>query len=416
MKQKNIVLMVVAVGCGLVAAFLTSQMSAKPAAVEKVDVIVAAKDLTVGTSYTKDDLKNILKRKSVAKDAVPPNVIEAEEELLEKRLTRTIHAEEFIAKSDLTKGGVVSIPAGMSMVSMPINLPNAVHGFVLPGSKVDVLASVQLNNKVRVLPILVNMLVLAVDSHLAAPQNGPAVANISTVSFAVDRKQALLIQLAKARHCDMTLLLRNQEDKENENDKGYRIDEVMKLLQNGDIRDPEQGEGADVKDPKNDNEDPKDPKEPKPSPMPTPKAETVKVPAAADEIPAGTQITKDLIAEKFKLVELPKDLAADAVTDLEALADDKQTLRTGLGKGQWITKSLVGKAEPKPAPRDADVLPKPGPAVAKNIRVVSRHTASRTTEFRYEEIAPGQWKFLGEYENDKLVDNDKKSPAPEKVD
>ena len=29
MKQKNVILMVVAVGCGLVAAFLTSQMSAK---------------------------------------------------------------------------------------------------------------------------------------------------------------------------------------------------------------------------------------------------------------------------------------------------------------------------------------------------------------------------------------------------
>ena len=30
MKQKNLILMVVAVGCGLVAAFLTTQMNAKP--------------------------------------------------------------------------------------------------------------------------------------------------------------------------------------------------------------------------------------------------------------------------------------------------------------------------------------------------------------------------------------------------
>ena len=37
MKQKNIVLMVVAVGCGLVAAFLTSKMSAKTVD-EKVEV------------------------------------------------------------------------------------------------------------------------------------------------------------------------------------------------------------------------------------------------------------------------------------------------------------------------------------------------------------------------------------------
>src|SRR4029079_15973184 len=110
------------------------------------------------------------------KEAVPPDVIETEEEFLEKRLVRTIRAEEMIGKKDLTKGGVVSIPAGMSMVAMPISLPNAVHGFVLPGSKVDVLASVTLSNNVRVLPILVNMLVLAVDANTQAPQNGASVA------------------------------------------------------------------------------------------------------------------------------------------------------------------------------------------------------------------------------------------------
>lgn len=416
MKQKNLVLMVVAVGCGLVAAFLTSQMSAKPAAVEKVDVIVAAKDLTVGKSYTKEELGKVLKRKSVAKDAVPPGIIEAEEELLEKRMVRTIRADEMINKSDLTKGTYVAIPPGMAMVSLPINLQNSVHGFVLPGSKVDVLASVRLNNRVRVMPILVNMLVLAVDSH-TQPANGQGTfQSLSTVSFAVSNKQALLIQLARARNCEMTLLLRNQEDKQNENDKGYDIDKVVSLLERGEIRSAESGEGDDdVKDP------PKNEKEPKePAPAPTPKTELVKVPAAAEEIPAGTQLTKDLIASKFKLVELPKDLAADAVTDLEALANEKQTLRTGLGKGQWITKSLIGNAAPKPAPPE-EFSPKPAPEAPKNIRVVTRHTAEKSTEFRYEEVGPGEWKYLGEFEDGKLVEREKKNkqdkaPTPEKVD
>lgn len=416
MKQKNLVLMVVAVGCGLVAAFLTSQMSAKPAAVEKVDVIVAAKDLTVGKSYTKDELAKVLKRKSVAKDAVPPGIIEAEEELLEKRLVRTIRADEMINKSDLTKGTYVAIPPGMAMVSLPINLQNSVHGFVLPGSKVDVLASVRLNNRVRVMPILVNMLVLAVDAH-TQPANGQGTfQSLSTVSFAVTNKQALLIQLARARNCEMTLLLRNQEDKSNENDKGYDIDKVVSLLERGEIQNPESGEGDDTKEP------PKGVTEPKE--QPTPKTELVKVPAATEEIAAGTQLTKDLIASKFKLVELPKDLAADAVTDLQALADDKQTLKTGLGKGQWVTKSLIGRAAPKPAPPE-EFNPKPAPAVAKNIRVVTRLTAERTTEFRYEEVAAGEWKFLGEFEDGKLVEREKKqekqekqdkTPTPEKVD
>jgi pilus assembly protein CpaB len=405
MKQKNLVLMVVAVGCGLVAAFLTSQMSAKQPDAEKVDVIVASKDLQVGTSYTKDDLSKILKRRSIAKDAVPPGIIEAEEELLEKRLTRNIRADEMINKADLSKGVVVSIPAGMSMVSLPINLQNAVHGFVMPGSKVDVLASVTLNNKVRVMPILVNMLVLAVDASIAPPNQGVAVQSVSTVSFAVDNKQALLIQLAKARHCEMTLLLRNDKDAEHEIDRGYKIDEVVKLLENGEIKEPTNAEAP--------NKDPKDPGA-TPMPAPTPKMETVKVPAAIDEIEAGTLITDDLIKGKFKLIELPKDLAADAVTDLDALAQDKQVLRTGLGKGQWVTKSLFGKAEPKPAPRDPEFQPKPGPtdkpAEEKKIREVAVHSTAGTKIYRYEESASG-WKLIPEA-NSK---NDTPK-TPEKVD
>ena len=386
MKQKNLVLMVVAVGCGLVAAFLTSQMSAKQPTVEKVDVIVAAQDLSVGTSYTKDDLAKVLKRKSISKDAVPPGIIEAEEELLEKRLTRNIKTDEMINKGDLTKGVIVSIPPGKSMVSLPINLQNAVHGFVLPGSKVDVLASVHLSNKVRVLPILVNMLVLAVDAQIQPPNQGTGVQSVSTVSFAVDNKQALLIQLARARHCEMTLLLRRQEDSETETDKGYKIDDVVKLLQNGEISEPGDAESMTKRDKLETTQ------------APAPRSETVKVPAAIDDIPAGTQITNDLIAEKFKLVELPKDLAADAVTDLTALAESKQFLRTGLGKGQWVTKSLFGKAEAKPMPRDPEFQPKPGPiekpAEERKIREVAVHGPGGTKIYRYEEVAEGQWKLI----------------------
>src|SRR5437879_9372219 len=196
MKQKNLVLMVVAVGCGLVAAFLTSQMSAKPT-VEKVEVIVAAKDLPVGTQLTKEDLKTCIKRKTMSKDSLPPAIVEAEEELLERRLTRTIRAEETFNKADLTRGGVVSIPPGLSMVALPINASEAVAGFVGPGSRVDVLATVRLQNRLTALPILVNMLVLAVDTNPNLPANG-AYQSLSTVSFAADRKQALLIKLARS--------------------------------------------------------------------------------------------------------------------------------------------------------------------------------------------------------------------------
>ena len=57
MKQKNMILIAVAVGCGLVAAFLTTQMSAKTPKDEGVEIPVAAKELSVGTKLNKDSLE-----------------------------------------------------------------------------------------------------------------------------------------------------------------------------------------------------------------------------------------------------------------------------------------------------------------------------------------------------------------------
>jgi pilus assembly protein CpaB len=406
MKQKNIVLMVVAVGCGLVAAFLTSQMSAKTP-IEKVEVIVAAKDLPVGSQLTKEDLKTAIKKKLISKDSMPPTIIETEEELLDKRLTRTVRMDEMINKGDVTKGGVVSIPPGMNMVTLPINLGNAVAGFVGPGSKVDVLASLRLENHLIALPILVDMLVLAVDGNVATAKEG-VYQTLSMVSFAVDRKQALLIKLAQGRNCDISLLLRNPDDKDIE--KGYDIDKVIKLLQ--DNKNPAKLVDEDKVKP-----------EPKSdvAPSPASKNEMVKVPAAAEPIPAGTTITADLIAEKFKLIELPKDVAADAVTDLAPLAGDKQVLRTGLGKGQWVTKSLFGNAVPKPGPREEFTPDKSAPTETKPVEVrktrdIAVHTTSGTQYYRYEETSEGGWKLLGKVlPNQKPVEK-KAEPTPEKVD
>ncbi|MDB5307632.1 MAG: cpaB [Gemmataceae bacterium] len=404
MKQKNLVLMVVAVGCGLVAAFLTSQMSAKPQ-VEMTSVIVAAKDLTVGSQLTKEEMKTAVKMKQVPKDGLSPQVVLSEEELLDKRLTRTVRADETFNKADLTKNGVVSIPPGMNMVSLPIGVGSAVAGFVGPGSRVDILASFRLQSKITAMPVLVNMLVLAVDTSTAYPQNGAAFANLSMVSFAVDRKQALLIKLAQARGCDLSLLLRNPDDKVNDNDKIYDIDKVIKQLQ-------DEKNGAKLV-----NEDPDTvPKAGSPDqPMEGPgltesptrpalpgKTATVTVPYALVEIAPGTEITNDLIADKgkFGTRELPKDLAEDAATDLSPFVG--KVFKNGLGKGQWVTKNLVGAAEPKAAPREELSQPKPEPdsgrpaTTVRQTHDVAVHTTSGTKYFRYEEIKPGEWRMLGE--------------------
>ena len=62
MKQKNLILLVVAVGCGLLAAFLTTQMSAKAPTAEQSEMLVAAKELPVGTKIEKDKIAELIKK------------------------------------------------------------------------------------------------------------------------------------------------------------------------------------------------------------------------------------------------------------------------------------------------------------------------------------------------------------------
>ena len=94
--------------------------------------------------------------------------------------------------------------------------------------------------------------------------------------------------------------------------------------------------------------------------------------------------------------------------------------RTGLGKGQWVTESLVGIQPSKPGdqtefavPKVAPVEPtpaatapptpvvpteKPKPVVAKKpIKDLPLTTPHGVTIFRYEEYAPGKWRYLGEF-------------------
>ena len=76
MKQKNIILVAVAVGCGLVAAFLTSTMGAgTKKEEEKIQVLVASKDLSVGIQLKKEEIDSYVEVKEFTKDTVPAQYI-----------------------------------------------------------------------------------------------------------------------------------------------------------------------------------------------------------------------------------------------------------------------------------------------------------------------------------------------------
>jgi pilus assembly protein CpaB len=399
MAQRNLLLMVVAVGCGLGAAFLTTRISAKPK-IEQIEVYVAAKNLPVGTVLSKEELqKNLVAKKAVPKDALPPAVVLKEEDLLDRRLTRSIQAGEFITSNALTKGSVITLPDGMDMVTLPVNTTAAVAGFVGPGTRVDVLATYRQGNRLEAFPLLVDMLVLAVDTHASYEstpnKGGGAFTNVSSVSFAVTQEQALILKMAEHAGCHLSLLLRNPNKKEEE---VYDLEQVKKrlraLILPSRVEEPS---------PSGDGSAPTPPAAP-------PTVETVKVWVATDEIPAGTLLTRELLKEKFIEKEIPKEFASGAISDPSA-AIGQLALKTMVTRNQWLAEGMLGPPPPKPAPRDEFQPPKtevagptkppstqpepkqPATPPRRPIREVAVHTANRTEIYRYEEVRPGEWRL-----------------------
>lgn len=362
MKQKNIVLMVVAVGCGLVAAALTQYSRAKP--VEQVEVIVAAKDLSVGTVFSAAEMNTLVKRKSVPKDGLPPVYVTNFDELLDKRLSRPMRAEEALNPGDLNKG--MALPDGRDLVSLPIGAGSAASGFVPPGSRIDITASLRLGNTTKVFKLLCNTLIVNANQDTTNSQKTGAYADLNQVGLALTEKEALVLELAKSRNCTLTIKLRN--DKKNpEDDKDYDIEKVIKLLE--DKEHPTELVG-----PTNSEDKPKPaPKteikpEPAPTPVPDVKPEpvkTVKVWYALRDIAPGTEVTADLMKEAFEVGELEEKKAGTALTDLTDTTGKVFVL--GVAQGHWVTKSMIGKATPKAPPRDEFTPPNPTPVDPKPI-------------------------------------------------
>ena len=435
MKQKNLILMVVAVGCGLVAAFLTSQMSAKSQS-DTVEVVVAAKDLPVGTMLSREELKTAIKMKRMPKDGLPPAYVVNPEELVDKRLSRPVRAEETINPQDLTKGGSITLPEGKHMTSLQVSPAQAAAGFVGPGSRVDIHCTVRHANKVRAFTLLTYMLVIAVDTNTTYTKDG-TFPQFNTVSFAVTKKESLLISLAKSCNCTMELMLRNPKDLPDESpeEREKAIDEVIKLLQDekkkADLVGGESTEGNETKQPPKNGSgnggsgnggsgNPTTQPTPTETPMGNPyRPETPPAPPlmrkiliANRDIAPNTMVTKDLAAEAFELKELPAEFGGDAMSSLEPAYG--QAFKTGVSKGQWVTYGMVGLQKPKDVPqeefypaRPGTVAPNPGTPVKQRTYDVAIHTASGTTIVRYAEVAPGKWKKVAELTPEQAAQPDK---------
>ena len=212
MKQKNLILLVVAVGCGLLAAFLTTQMSAKAPTAEQSEMLVAAKELPVGTKIEKDKIAELIKKKKVNKSEIPLNAVVSEDELIGKTLTQGLRADDYFSISNMVIQRIVEPPAGKHLYT--IKLPyEAVGPWVQAGREIDVVCTHKPpgTTVVRHIKLLPSVLVMAVDTEDKPNQTGTGRQVLNTVTLAVSLEESHWLQLAQDAGASLRMLVRGEK-------------------------------------------------------------------------------------------------------------------------------------------------------------------------------------------------------------
>ncbi len=405
MKQKNLILMVVAVGCGLIAAFLTSQVSGrqKPDA-QMAEIIVAAKELTPGTKFTKDSIKDQLKRKKVNVADVPQNAVMEEAELDEKTLVRSLRADDVLTTTDTGKFELMQAPPGYSMVGIKLPIDKFTQ-FVKPTSRIDLLGTLTSHaGKVHGNVLIPDMLVMAVDLE-TVPESGKPNGSrtIQVVTLAALTDEARLIRMAETAGVQLSFILRSEVTGPSMKPANWDVKEVIKWIN------------------KSLNDELDAVLEVKAAPAAPTAPQSTKIPVPIDDLPAGTELTQEVLESKFKTQE-------HLVVPDGALADMKpyigQFLLKTAYRDQFVPKSFVGAKKPKAESTDDGSTPKPeskpevekkpAPVPEKKKPTVDRSFVGPTGAkvYRYEKQRDGEWKLLGEVLPDGSVNGVQAPAAP----
>ena len=193
---------------GAAAMYANNMLNERMRAVEAVEVelfpvVVAATDIPAGMRVEPTNVKAV----GVPADAKPEGSYTDPGELVGQIAKQSVYAGEIItanrfANTPGTSALAAIIAEGKRAITVAVNNVVGVSGFILPGSRVDIIASE--GGQPRT--ILENIKVLAVGQVLNQEKNEPMSA--SAVTLEVDPEQAEII--ANARNLRLTL--RNPED------------------------------------------------------------------------------------------------------------------------------------------------------------------------------------------------------------
>ncbi len=211
----TVVLAAILVALVITAIFYQITVGRKPAqaAANNKTLVVAKKDLGLGSVITADDIRLV----DYPTTAFPQGGLENIEDAVDRSVTSQILANEPVTLGRVTEKGAgfglaPLIPDGYRAIAVAVNQVSGVSGFILPGSKVDViLTGSPVGSDERVTTtVLENVTVLSTGHRQEADANGQP-QNVPVVNMLLKPEDAQLLTLA-TQEGRIQLVLRNPKD------------------------------------------------------------------------------------------------------------------------------------------------------------------------------------------------------------
>jgi pilus assembly protein CpaB len=238
MRRKRILLvLVLAVLSGAIAGFAALRLlqerpvslMASEAPRISVPFVVAVQDLEVGHMITEEDVM-VLEWPSLD---LPAGYLGSPPEAVGRGVVTPIRANEAILDTKLADpaggGGLpVAIPEGMRAMSVAVDEVVGVAGFVLPGTRVDVLVTMAgggNNREAMTRIILQNMQVVTAGQTMTRDANGdPVLVPVVTLLVTPEDAERLALASTQGR---IQMALRNTLDLDDEETQGIRVSNLL---------------------------------------------------------------------------------------------------------------------------------------------------------------------------------------------
>jgi pilus assembly protein CpaB len=231
-RNRTLIVLLIAVVAAAGATFFVyraiTRIPVRQVEVASVYVAVAAENLPLGTRLTKEQVKLV----GWPSSSPVQGAFSSVDGLVGRGLVQPVHANEPLTETKLAPieagaGLPPSIPPGMRALSVRVNDVIGVAGFTTPGTRVDVLVTLNRGETSMARAVVSNVQVLTAGTLFDQEQSKDGKAIPSTVvTLMVTPDDAERIVLAQSSGSIM-LVLRNPLDVEQTETKGVRLASLM---------------------------------------------------------------------------------------------------------------------------------------------------------------------------------------------